>query len=929
MKQLYRANFLARKVTLIYVIVSGLWILLSDYFLDTFLPETETLKISILKGLLFVSVTAILLYVLIRTGERSRLQLYNLLVDIIEGTSDAIFVKDQNGQYLVINSSAANAVGKIPSDIIGKDDRALFSEQDFNQIQATNNRILDSGKSEQLEETVTINDKEITYLTNKYPRFDYHGNIIGLIGIARDITERKKLQQEREELIQELETRNKELSALNLMTANAVSTLELDALLSVLLDRLVSVLNADLALIFLLEDDQLSLKAEMGEGVAFDNERGINQEIARMTINQNKLINIEDIQQDSRFSNYASNNPRKRHFISLPLKRQQHLVGTLQVVWYYPHAVTSREVHLLEIIAERCTMAILNAQLFQETEWLQKRLWLQFERTPLACIVKDAQGKITDWNSAAERLFAYTKTEVLGKETLELIVPTSQRELVQEIMNRLRAGEMDAHGITENVTKWGDVITCQWFNTPLIADNGDFIGTFSVIEDITEKVNLEQKLREYAYYDSVTKLPNRKFLKEELRNKLETAEIFPKLAILHLDLVRFKTLKYSLGYQIIEDLLIKIGETLISRIPDNSFCAKIASDEFVILLEDIETEADAIAWVETIQQLFLSPFEINEHRIFTKVKLGVVLTQQWCGSAEEILQAADTAMNQAKLSSTQDYAVFDPKMQESAIAQILMDSQMRQGLDNNEFELHYQPIVSLETQKVVGFEALLRWQKDDYKISPGQFIPIAEETGFIITLDNWVLRQACSQLQQWRLQHQKYNNLYISVNVSATELIQPNFLEGVNQVLQETGLPPHYLKLEVTETSIMENAEKVSAILEQLNHQQIRLCLDDFGTGYSSLSYLRQFPFEVMKIDRSFLSNLSDNSKHKKLIETMTLLAQNLEIGIVVEGIETQQQLAILKQLGCQNGQGYLFSRPLPRSQIETLFNDEQEIINT
>lgn len=759
MKKLYRANFLARRVTLIYVLVSGLWILLSDYFLDAFLPESETLKINILKGLLFVAVTATLLYVLIRTGERSRLKLYNILIDIIEGTSDAIFVKDENDRYLVVNSSAAYALGKTKSEIIGKTDYAFFSEQDLNQIQATNRRILNSGKSEQLEETVTLNDQEITYLTNKYPRFDYYGNIIGLIGIARDITERKKLQREREQL--------------------------------------------------------------------------------------------------------------------------------------------------------------------------QNRLWLQIERTPLACIFKDAQGKITDWNSAAERLFGYTKAEVLGKETLELIVPTSRRELVQEVMNRLRAGDMDAHGITENVTKSGELLTCRWFNTPLMDENGDVIGTFSVIENITDKVNLENQLRDYAYYDDITKLPNRKFLKEELVKKLETVETLPKLALLHLDLVRFKTLKYSLGYQLIEDLLSEIAETLISRLPDKSFCAKVGSDEFIILLEDIETEAEAIAWVETIQELFLSPFDINEHRIFTNVKVGVVLTKQWCGSAEEILQAGDTAMNYAKFSSTQDYAVFDPKMQESAIARILLDSQMRQGLDNQEFEVYYQPILALETQKIVGFEALLRWQKNGGYISPGQFIPIAEETGFIITLDNWVLHQACSQLQQWRLNHQKYHNLYISVNVSAVELIQPNFLDRVNQVLQETGLPPHHLKLEITETSVMENAEKVSAILEQLNQQQIRLCLDDFGTGYSSLSYLRQFPFEVMKIDRSFLTNLSyDPNKHRKLIETMALLARNLEMDIVVEGIETQQQLTILKQLGCQKGQGYLFSRPLPRSQIETLFNEEQEIIN-
>ena len=921
MKQIQRSKPLAlRRVTLLYAFGSSLWILLSDQALRLLFSTNPDLliQISTIKGWSFTGVTATLLYITIQRGERSRRDTYDLLESIIEGTSDAIFVKEREGKYILVNESGANLVGKTVAEIIGKDDNTLFSNA-LN-VKANDEEIMRSGRGRELEETVTISEETFTYSTNKYPHFDQKGNVIGLIGIAHNITERKQLELEREKLVKNLEARNEELDGLNLITANAVSTLELDALLSVLLDRLITTVKADSAFIFLCENGGLILKAQMGETEEETDHLSLNQEIARLTLNSQKIINIGDIQQDTRFVNYATENPNQRHIVGIPLKRKQHLVGVLQLVWYCPSASTETDIKLLKIAAERCTMAILNAQLFEETQSLQKYLELQFQRSPIGHILQDNQGYFTDWNPAAEKIFGYSKAEVMGQQC-DLIVPVSERSYVEDIINRLGRGEMDAHNFNKNITKSGEVINCEWYNTPLIDENGEVTGILSMVQDVTERTQLEEKLRKDAYYDPLTELPVRRGLEEQITTLLETEETLPTFALFHLDLVRFKTIKYSLGHHLADDLLVAISDRLKEVLPEDSIFARIGTDEFAILLEDVETEAQAKLWVDQIKFWLNSPFHVNEKMIFSDVNIGLVLNSQSYGSAKELLQAADTAMQQAKFSATEDYAIFAPKMQELARERLRLDSEMRRALVNDEFQLYYQPIIALDHHQIVGFEALIRWQNQGNWVSPNVFIPVAEETKFIIPLDHWVLRQACCQLQEWRSQWRDFAHLSMSVNVSVVDLIQPSFLEMVEQVLQETGLPPQQLKLEITETAVMKNAEKVGLILQELKGKDIRLCLDDFGTGYSSLSYILEFPFDFLKIDKSFISNLSENSKHFNLVRSIARLANDLEMEMIVEGVETEEQLRIVQQLGCQNAQGYYFARSLPPSEIETLFN--------
>ncbi len=914
---------LSMTVPFAYAFWSSVWILLSDRVLLSLGATPELLvRVSILKGWLFTLVTSVLLYLLIRRGERSLRESYALLSSIIEGTTDAIFVKDIQGRYGLINTSGAQRLGKSAAEIIGTDDRDYVSAEDFIQLQATDRAVLSAKMPQQLEETVTMQGQTLTYLTTKYPLCNVGGEVEGLIGIARDITERQRMKQEREALLQELQRRNRELEALNLVTANAVSTLEIDALLHVLLDRLVTVMAADLGLIFLVQDDDLVLAAHMG-GARTDQYSSflINREIARIIRATEQLLDIQDLRQDPRFSTDSGNLPQTRHVLGVPLKRHQQFVGVLQVEWHQSHASTESEIHLLEITAERCAMALINAQLFEHTQQLQQRLQLQFDRSPIACIICDRQGQVVDWNPAAIAVFGYSKADMLGKVPDGVLRMAGDRRLPAPLsgLDSGLDGETSTPMLQENCTKDGRTIFCEWHHTPLRQGNGEVMGTLSMVQDVTARIQAEEQLRYSAFYDALTQLPQRRLLQQRIQALLDdsTASQPQSFAIFHLDLVRFKVLKYSLGHQLAEQLLMAIATRLQTRLPAQGMLSRVGTDEFAILHEAIASLPEAIQFAEDLQRDFSQPFSLGTHTVFMQITLGFVLRQEGDDDSEALLQAADIAMHHARLRSSTGYAAFDLEMRTQALDRLRLDSEMHRALDRQDFQLYYQPIIQVETRQLIGFEALLRWRHHQAWISPVDFIPLAEETGFIVPLGTWVLRQACTQLHNWHQQFPEHPRLAISVNVSVAQLMQPNFLDIVDQVLQETGLSPTGLKLEVTETAVMENAAQVSAVLEQLKARHIRLCIDDFGTGYSSLSYLRTFPFDTLKVDRSFVISLEQDPKSLELIRMIRLLARSLGMDMVAEGVETQAQLQQLQALGCEAAQGYLISRPIPPYQAE------------
>ena len=423
-----------------------------------------------------------------------------------------------------------------------------------------------------------------------------------------------------------------------------------------------------------------------------------------------------------------------------------------------------------------------------------------------------------------------------------------------------------------------------------------------------------EHFRHAAFHDALTGLPNRTLFADFVKLAIERArrQDAYAFAVLFLDLDRFKYINDSLGHTYGDQLLIEIARRLEKCLRSLDTVARFGGDEFAILLDGITDSSDAVKVAEKIEEELLLPFNLGRHEAFTSASIGIALSTTGYEHPDDILRDADTAMYRAKDAGKARYELFDTEMHSRAVLRLNLENDMRRAIERQEFRAYYQPIMHLETGKVAGFEALARWEHPERGlVSPTEFIPVAEETGLIVPIGLWMLEEACRQMHEWHWQSPANKLLTISVNLSGKQLMQPDLIEQIEQILRRTGIEPRCLKLEITESVVMENAEVVTIMLNQLRALNIRLSIDDFGTGYSSLSYLHRFPVDTLKIDRSFISRMGPDNENNEIVRTIAKLAQNLGMEIVAEGIETEEQLRQLSLLACEYGQGYLFSHPL------------------
>ncbi|MBD2260356.1 PAS domain-containing protein [Pseudanabaena sp. FACHB-2040] len=557
-------KYAAIRIVLVYAFTSACWILVSDYFLEKIVSNELLLtQLQTLKGWFFVLATSGILYGLLQTNQRSQHKSYTLLQKVVEGTTDAIFVKDRRGRYIMVNSVTASILGQPVDAILNREDTALMPAEMAQQIQKADQEIMARGEPVSLEEQVLQGSQIRTFWSTKYVWRNSQGHVQGLIGIARDLTEYKQLQEERQQLIANLQAQAEDLQALHLITANAVSTLNLEELLSVLLDRLMSVTQADAAMILLSQNHSLYVRASRGlsESEITLYNSIVGEGFAGTVFQTGKPLYVEDASQDLRFR-AASPMPRLTHtLLGVPLQRGTQRIGVLQLEWQNIQPYQERILHLLEIIGERCTLAILNAQLFEQTQALKERLQLQIDRMPVGCIIHDQEFRFVDWNQAAESIFGYTKAEVLGQHPFSRIVPPSAQSQVSQIFQRVVQGDMTAHCFNENQTCTGRLILCSWHNTPLLDAEGNFVGLLSMVQDVTEQKQAEEQLKRLAYFDPLTSLPRRSLFLQRLEELIEAQRNDSRrsLAVLYLDIERFKFIKYSLGHHIAEALLIAIA----------------------------------------------------------------------------------------------------------------------------------------------------------------------------------------------------------------------------------------------------------------------------------------------------------------------------------------------------------------------------------
>ncbi len=439
--------------------------------------------------------------------------------------------------------------------------------------------------------------------------------------------------------------------------------------------------------------------------------------------------------------------------------------------------------------------------------------------------------------------------------------------------------------------------------------------------EIIERKKAEEKLSFMALHDPLTELPNRTGLMARLQQVFQRVKENPDyvFGLLFLDCDRFKVVNDSLGHLVGDQLLKALAQRLQLCIKSNDIIARFGGDEFVIILDDIKNLENAISMTEHILNQLSLPFHLNDHEIFIGASIGIVLGSKDYQDPSHLLRDADIAMYQAKASNKTNYKVFDREMRERAVQRLQLETDLRRAIERQELVVNYQPIINLKTGKIMGFEALVRWQhRERGLISPADFIPIAEETGLIVAIDRWVLQQACHQLRVWQTQIPQAFPLSISSNLSVQQFTQTDLMQQIDRVLSETKLDSQYLKLEITESALIENDRLAQTMLEQFKKRQVLVSIDDFGTGYSSLSYLHRFPVDTLKIDRSFICRMGElGDDGSSIVDAIVTLAHHLGMDVVAEGVETKDQLAHLRLIGCEAAQGYFFSKPL-NSQLAT-----------
>jgi diguanylate cyclase (GGDEF)-like protein len=443
------------------------------------------------------------------------------------------------------------------------------------------------------------------------------------------------------------------------------------------------------------------------------------------------------------------------------------------------------------------------------------------------------------------------------------------------------------------------------------------------LADITELKEAERQIYRQAFHDTLTNLPNRALFMEHLNMAVKRARRRDDyhFAVLYLDIDRFKLVNDSLGHSVGDSLLSAFAKRIQDSLRDLDTLGRFGGDEFVILLEDIENSEYASGVADRLQQELKRPFIVEGKEVFAPASFGVVLNTKDYEEAENIIRDADAAMYHAKENGKAQYKIFDKTLHKKALHLLQRETDLRKSIHTNEFENNYQPIVDLRTASLVGFEALIRWNHPQLGlIYPGSFISIAEETGLIVPITQLIAEQACQDLCHWQKQLNDQLKLTMNINISSKHFLSPTLLVDIKEILNTTGMPPEQLKLEITETALMEDADETIRLVHRLKDLGLKLVIDDFGTGYSSLSYLQRLPIETLKVDRSFVSRIrTQQDGNRNIVEAIISLAHRLDMTVVAEGVETEEQFAILLEMNCQFGQGYLFSRPLSKPKVDQL----------
>lgn len=538
-----------------------------------------------------------------------------------------------------------------------------------------------------------------------------------------------------------------------------------------------------------------------------------------------------------------------------------------------------------------------------------------------AIISKTLAGIITSWNKGAEKIFGYSAEEAIGQSML-MLIPDDRLDEEARILESIAQSKTIEHFDTKRIRKNGQLFHASIAISPILDITGKPIGASKIARDITRNKRAEEEIQHLAFYDPLTKLPNRRLLQDRLRQVLAISDRSKqRCAILLIDLDHFKNINDSLGHLMGDMLLVQVAQRLKASLRESDSVARIGGDEFVVLVENLsEDPMDAASQVRVIggkivTQLNIS-FQLGEHKYHNTASIGVAMNNDQTLDFEMLFKQADIAMYQAKKAGRNALSFFDPKMQEHINYKTLLSNDLRNAIDMEQFQLHYQIQMNSAIQPT-GVEALLRWQHPQRGLlSPDDFIVEAEECGLILPIGEWVLRTACIQLKAWEQQNAT-SQWTVAVNVSARQFHQVDFVAQIKNIVEDYSINPNLLKLELTESMLIENVQDVIRKMKSLKEIGIRFSLDDFGTGYSSLQYLKELPLDQLKIDQSFIRDISSDNGNNAIVATIIAMARGLRIKVIAEGVETEAQREFLESAGCTYFQGYLFGKPMPIDEIQ------------
>jgi PAS domain S-box-containing protein len=541
----------------------------------------------------------------------------------------------------------------------------------------------------------------------------------------------------------------------------------------------------------------------------------------------------------------------------------------------------------------------------------------------------DCDGRRLYNSPAYQKVLGYSPEELKATSSIEQIHPDDRARVLKaaERASLSGRGERMEYRVRHKDGTWR---TLESTASPIRNAKGQTEKLVIVNRDITERKRAEEMLVHNAFHDGLTNLPNRALFLDRLQHALTLSKKRSnyKFAVLLIDVDDFRIINDSLGHTAGDELLIQIGQRLkdsvrqvdtvsrprasevLGRPTNDDTLARLGGDEFTILLDDIRDPIEAVRVAERVQAELATPFVVNHQEIVISASIGIASSTSPHTQAEDLLRDADIAMYRAKRAGKARCEVSDTAMHANAVKRLRLETDLRKALDQGEFRVYYQPIVSLQTGKITGFEALTRWQRPEGILPPIEFIAVAEEIGLIIPMNRQLLREACQHLRSWQSEFPSSPPLTMSVNITSREFAQPDLASEIRKSLEQTGVDPGCLQLEITETIAMGDAEKSGHVLAQLKATGIGLSIDDFGTGYSSLSRLRRIPVDTLKIDRAFISHMDSDPENREIVRIIIMLAHNLGLKVVAEGAETEEHINLLKQLNCEMAQGYFFSRP-------------------